>query len=414
MSQEHDPRPASGQPATTLEDDLRATLRRAAENAPHALPGLLAGVGRRSRRRARTRLLASAAAVAVVVTGTVLAVRHERPEPVVINPSLPAITQEQVVGSPPVEEVWPGAVQVVPASLKTGKRLRPLLIADAQTTLLTTWSSHERASAVYAYDQRTRETRQVTVVPSRKGEIADGFVIVGDRLLWHVKTDTSATLWRAPLAGGPAERLPGILPHVPWATDLVGDRLVYSAGDTGVFSVPVTGGDPTPVPGGEGLHLLEWPWAGDPLLPSDGVQGVRFGRLVNLETGEVSHAARTPGDAYVVCGVTTCSGLHADGTPYVRARDGSGERRVPELAHGLAADRFMAAHVTGRAEAEQYVIDVATGRSGSLELNVTLEGGETSYTTIGPTVDDRDMLSAHRTGDDTLVFIDLRRIVSGP
>ncbi|WP_062347575.1 hypothetical protein [Herbidospora yilanensis] len=397
----------------TLEDDLRATLARAATHAPVAPPGLLDGVARRRRRRARSRLLASAAAVVLAATGTVLAVRHERPEPVVVTPSLPAITQEQVAGSPPVEEVWPGAVQIAPASLKNGKRLRPLLIADDHTTLLTTWSSHERAGAVYAYDQRTRELRQVTLVPSRKGEIADGFVVAGDRLVWHVKTDTSATLWRAPLAGGTAERLPGTLPHVPWATDLVRDRLVYSAGDIGVFSVPVTGGPPAPVPGGEGLHLLEWPWAGDPFRPSDGEKDVRFRRLVNLETGEVRHAALTPGDRYVVCGVSTCSGLHADGRPYARARDGSGERQVPDLPQGLAADRFMAPTVTGRDEVEQYVVDVVTGRSGSLELNVPLDGGERSFTTMGVTVDDRDMLSAHRTGDDTLVFIDLKRITSG-
>ncbi|WP_285581598.1 hypothetical protein [Herbidospora sp. NBRC 101105] len=398
----------------TLEDDLRATLARAATHAPPAPPGLLDGVARRRRRRARSRLLASAAAVVLVATGTVLAVRHEQPEPVVVTPPPPAITEEQVAGSPPVEEVWPGAVQIAPASLENGKRLRPLLIADDHTTLLTTWSSHERAGAVYAYDQRTRELRQVTLVPSRKGEIADGFVVAGDRLVWHVKTDTSATLWRAPLAGGTAERLPGTLPHVPWATDLVGDRLVYSAGDTGVFSVPVTGGPPTPVPGGEGLHLLEWPWAGDPHLPADGEKDVRFRRLVNLETGEVRHAALTPGDRHVVCGVTTCSGQHADGTSFARARDGSGEREVPFAPQGLAADRFMAVTVTGRDEAEQYVVDVVTGRSGSLELNVTLDGGERSYTTMGLTADDRDMLSAHRTGDDTLVFIDLRRITSGP
>ncbi|WP_062436365.1 hypothetical protein [Herbidospora daliensis] len=399
----------SQEPATTLEDDLRATLRRAAGHAPLAPPGLLAGVGRRSRRRARIRLLASAAAVAVVTAGTVFAVRYEKPEPVVVNPSLPAITREQVVGSPAVEEVWPHAVRVVPATLKGVGRLRALALVDDRTTLLSTWGSHENANAVYAYDQVTRETRKVTDVPTRRGEISDGFLVVGDRLIWHVSTDTGAVMWEAPLSGGTARRLPGRLPHVPARMEVRGDRFVYSAQE-GVFSVPLTGGRPEPVPGGQGLFLLEWPWAGA-FEPSDMAE-IAFRRLVNLETGEVSEVTPDPGDRTVICGVTTCSGLHADGTPFVRGRDGTGERRLPGVSFGLAADRIMGLDDSRSGESEQYLVDVATGRAGSLELDMPLNA-EGAYTTIAVTVDRRDMLSAHRTGARTLVIIDLRRIVSG-
>ncbi|WP_066369782.1 hypothetical protein [Herbidospora mongoliensis] len=393
----------------TIEDDLRATLRHAAAHAPAAPRNLLAGVGKRSRRRARTRLLASAAAVALVAAGTLLAVRHETPEPVVINPSLPAITHEQVVGSPPVEKVWPEAVRVVPATFD-GRRLRALVVVDDRTTLLSTWGSHENANAVYAHDRVTRETRKVTEVPTRKGEISDGFLVAGDRLIWHVKTDTSAVLWQAPLSGGPARRLPGGLPHVPGRMELRGDRLVYSATE-GVFSVPVTGGRPEPVPGGQGLFLLEWPWAGA-FQPAGTGTEITFQRLVNLETGEISEATSQPGDTNVTCGVSTCSGLRADGTAFVRGRDGTRERVLPGVPFGLAADRIMGLHDARSGESEQYLVDVTTGRAGSLELNIPVNAGG-SYTTIAVTVDRRDMLSAHRTGAETLVIIDLRRIVSG-
>ncbi|WP_061289880.1 TolB family protein [Herbidospora cretacea] len=392
----------------TIEDDLRTTLRRAAAHAPLAPPALVAGIGRRSRRRTRARLLASAAAVVVVTAGTVLAIRQESPRPVVVNPSLPAITREQVVGAPPVEEVWPEAVRVVPAALRDGRRLRALALAGDRTALLSTWGSHENANAVYAYDQVTRQIRKVTDVRTRKGEISDGFLVDGDRLIWHVTTGTSAVLWQAPLSGGPARRLPGGLPHVPARMELHGDRLVYSARE-GVFTVPATGGRPEPVPGGQGLFLLEWPWAGA-FEPADMIE-IAFRRLVNLETGEVSEVTPGPGEKNVICGVTTCSGLRADGGAFVRGRDGTGERALPGLPHGLAADRIMGLTDSRPEESEQYLLDVTTGRAGSLELDIPAD--DESYTTIAVTVDRRDMLSAHRIGAETLVIIDLRRIVSG-
>ncbi|GAB1818414.1 hypothetical protein HerbRD11066_15780 [Herbidospora sp. RD11066] len=342
--------------------------------------------------------------MAVIATGTVLAVRRDTAEPVVVTPPLPAITRERVGSSPPIEEVWPGAVRTVPMSLDDGTRLRPLIIADDRTTLMSGWSVPD---VVYAYDHVTRTFRTVVDLPARKGWVPGHFLVAGDHLIWDLGSDTGTTLWRAPLAGGEARRITDELPHTTMALALAGDRIVYSAAGGGVYTIPVTGGLPAPVPGGDGLFLLEWPWAGSPYMPK-GPDDARYRRLVDLETGVVSDAVVHLGEKEVVCGVTTCVGERPDGRAFVRGRDGSAERPLPELPSGLGDDRFMGLLAERSGRTEQYLVDVSTGRSGSLGTDGRPENRRFPLSVL---VESRTQITYQRGHD--YVFVDLRRIPSG-
>nr|WP_062330511.1 hypothetical protein [Herbidospora sakaeratensis] len=379
---------------------------------------------RRSRLLIST-LIAAAAVAVVVVVGAVAGVGSDLlpADPAAGIGEEPADSRRTVLptsGSPepaevilpdgaPPEEVWPEAVVTVPRKLDDGTSLEGLLFADRTTLVLRSKVDHERTAAFYAYDLTTREFRKITdaLVPERR--FSGGHAVAGDRLVWWVNTERYADgeVWAAPLAGGPPVRLAKLPRGAFGRVELVGDRLVYSLQGGDVLSLPLDGGTAAPVPGGQGLTLLEWPWAGTPPTV-DGDDKVLFRHLVNLQTGETADAVVGPGDLYVQCGVTTCTGAReVDGghRSFVRDRDGSHERAIQGLGPALAADRFQ--HLkegTGR------LVDLRTGKVADLGV-VIPEVTNESFVLLYTDVMTRDAIAYWR--GDELVFVDLRRIIAG-
>ncbi|MGR6912627.1 TolB family protein [[Actinomadura] parvosata] len=386
-----------------LEADLARVIGRAAERAPQAPSDLPARVVSRSRRR-RSRTLAAATAVAVVVVagGVALSVRGLQGAPdVAVHPATPTATTPGLV-----EQVWPDAVWKIPAKLREGgRKLRPVIFIDDRTLLLETWASHEKADALYAYELDTGRTRKITDIRTPKGVFASAFTAGAGRIFWQTIEDTRTRLWSVPITGGEPAPLPTDAPIRKGADKLVvtGDRLAFSAFQGGgVFTVPLDGGAVTPVKNAVEHHILTWPWVG---MPGDYTPDNEpsFKELYNVETGEMSLALVRPGDEYVRCGVTTCVGVGAGGKPFVRLRDGSQERELPDTAmHGLSMDRFMTVSLPTRGQA---LLDLVTGKSGDLGLRPDAKGAMTS---VQPGIRNDRLVWYELKG--RLVIIDLARI----
>ncbi|NJP92021.1 hypothetical protein HCN51_21580 [Nonomuraea sp. FMUSA5-5] len=395
-----------------LESDLARVIGRAAEGAPQAPSDLPARVvGRSRRRRSRTLAAATAAAVVVVAGGVALSVRGLEGAPeVAVNPvPVTPTTRQQATIPGPVEQVWPDAVWKIPAKLKEGgRKLRPVILIDDRTLLLETWASHEKADALYAYDLDTGKTRKITDIRTPKGVFASAFTAGAGRIFWQTIEDTRTRLWSVPVEGGEPMEIPTDAPIRKGADKLVvtGDRLAFSAFQGGgVFTVPLDGGAVTPVRNAGEHHILVWPWVG---LPGEYTPDNEpsFKELYNVENGDMSLALVRPGDQYVRCGVTTCVGVGADGKPFVRLRDGSQERELPESAmHGLSMDRFMTVSPPTRGQA---LVDLVTGKSGDLGLRPDARGVMTS---VQPGITNDRLVWYELKGQ--LVIIDLARIARG-
>ncbi|MGP4101825.1 hypothetical protein [Nonomuraea sp. KM90] len=394
-----------------LEDDLRRVIGRAAETAPQAPSGLsTAIVGRSRRRRARTLAAVTALAVAVVAGGVSVTVRDlgDDSAHLAVNPvPSPQESQAAQEGRPaPVEEVWPNAVWKIPAKLSDGRKFQPLLFIDDRTILLSTWSSFEKADAIYAYDLGTGDVRKIADIRTPKGVFASGYAVGEGRVVWQTVRNRRTEFWSVPITGGEPTAIATDAP-VEGGTDasaVVAGKLAFSLVKGGVFTLPLDGGQVTPVAGADRHHILRWPWVGTPgdYTPDNEPS---FEELLNVETGETSKALVRPGEKFVRCGVTTCVGTGADEKYFHRLRDGSQQRELPQWAAlGLAYDRFMAIHLpmpTGG----QALLDLTTGKSGDLGLRPDAKGGSVS---VQPGLTGNRLVS-YPLGDQ-YVIIDLLRI----
>ncbi|WP_067181267.1 hypothetical protein [Microtetraspora niveoalba] len=365
-----------------LEEMLRGTLGHASELAPRAPSTLSAHIMRRSRvRRMRAQALVAAAAVVVIAGGAAVAVRGAGHDPTAVTPTVtpsPTATEMRIPAS--VEEVWPEAVRKIPAKLPGGRKFQPRGFVDDHTLLLETWESFEKADAIYAYDLDSGRIRKITSIRTPKGVYASGYAVGGGRIVWqtidvvHGKPVTS--FWSAPVTGGKVTAIATerVVRGRGDRLAVVGDTLAFSLLEGGVFTVPLDGGAVEPVAGAAGHHILRWPWVGAPgeYTPEGETS---FQELLNAETGETSRAVVHPGEEYVRCGVTTCSGTKADRTAFYRLRDGSQERPLPEKSSlfGLARDRFLTVRLPNP-PGGQALYDVVTGKSGDLGLRPNAKG----------------------------------------
>ncbi|MFI9552573.1 hypothetical protein [Nonomuraea endophytica] len=358
----------------TLEDELRSTLGHAAERAPHAPQGLPAHIANRSRRRRiRANVLMAAVAVVVIAGGAAVALRGEpRQHPI---PAIrPTPTPARITEAEPVEKVWPTAVTKIPGKLRGGAKIRPLRLIGDRSVLFETWASHEKANAIYAYDLEARTSRKITNIRTPKGVYADNWTIGTGRVFWSTIESGVTGLWSVPLDGGTTERLATVPGRVE-AMAMAGDRLAFSVIDGGgVSTIPLGGGKVEAVRGAERHHILSWPWAGTPSEYTPNGE-TSYEEIVNAETGETSRAVVRAGETRVRCGVLTCVGARPDRTAFMRLRDGSQERDLPEAPmFGLAHDRFMTVHFD-RAAGGQALLDLATGRTGDIGMRPGDDGG---------------------------------------
>ncbi|MGI5493355.1 hypothetical protein [Microtetraspora malaysiensis] len=397
-----------------LEEVLRSTLGHASDLAPHAPSDLSTHIARRSRvRRMRVQAVVAAAAVVVMAGGTAMAVRGAGHDPTAVSPSVtPSPTATEARIPAPVEKVWPEAVWKIPAKLPGVRKFQPRGFIDDRTLLLETWESFEKANAIYAYDLNSGRVRKVTNIRTPKGVYASGYAVGGGRIVWQTIDAThgepvTTSFWWAPVTGGKVTAI-ATERAVKGGGDqlaVVGDRLAFSLSEGGVFTVPLDGGAVEPVAGAEGHHILRWPWVGTPgQYTPEGETS--FQELLNAETGETSRAAVHPGEKYVRCGVTMCSGTKADRTDFYRLRDGSQERPLPPRSSlfGLALDRFLTAHLPNP-PGGQVLYDVVTGKSGDLGLRPNAKGQSIA---VEPAIGD-GRLVAYPLGNE-YVIIDLAKI----
>ncbi|MFF3671073.1 TolB-like translocation protein [Microtetraspora malaysiensis] len=396
-----------------LEEMLRSTLGHASELAPHAPGNLSTHIAHRSRvRRMRVQALVAAAAVVVIAGGAAVAVRGAGHDPTAVNPSVtpsPTATEMRIPAF--VEEVWPQAVWKIPAKLPGGRKFQPRGFIDDHTLLLETWESFEKANAIYAYDLDSGRVRKITNIRTPKGVYASGYVVGGGRIVWQtidvVRGEPVTSFWSAPVAGGKATAI-ATERAVKGRGDqlaVVGDRLAFSLLEGGVFTVPLDGGAVKPVAGAAGHHILRWPWVGAPgeYTPEGETS---FQELLNVETGETSRAVVHPGEQYVRCGVTTCTGTKADPPAFYRLRDGSQERPLLPKSSllGLALDRFLTVRLPNP-PGGQVLYDVVTGKSGDLGLRPQAKGGSVA---VEPGLGG-ERLVAYPLGNE-YVIIDLAKI----
>lgn len=373
----------------SLEDDLRRTLGLAAGQAPHAPTYLKDHVVRRSKRRkARGTALLAAAAVVIVAGGAAFAVRitgqYDRA-------AVPAPTES-------IEKVWPHAVWKIPAKLPGIKKYQPRRFIDDHSVLLDT------ADAIYAYDLDTGQVRKIAAIQTPKGIYASAFTIGADRVVWQTYEGRSR-FWSVPLEGGePAEIRTGKpIDGMADELEVVGEKLAFSLSDGGVFTVPLTGGEVDLVAGAERDHLMTWPWVGTSREYKPNIEAT-FAEILNVDTGERSKAVVHPGDRYVRCWRKTCTGVTAGKKPFIRQRDGSRQRELPQAPkEGIAADRFMTVWRDGRNGQE--LLDLSTGRKGDLGIRRDAKGQSKS---VYPGFGDGRMMAYPL--KDRYVIVDLSKI----
>ncbi|MFI6320444.1 hypothetical protein ACIBG8_23120 [Nonomuraea sp. NPDC050556] len=372
----------------SLEDDLRRTLGYAAGQAPQAPADLKDHVVRRSKRRkARGTALLAAAAVVIVAGGAAFAVRTAGQQD---RAAVPAPTE---IG---IEKVWPHAVWKIPAKLPGIKRYQPRRFIDDHSVLL------ETADAIYACDLETGQVRKIAAIPTPD---ANEFTIGAGRVVWQTFGGRSR-FWSVPLEGGePAEiRTDKPIDGMADELEVVGEKLAFSLFDGGVFTVPLTGGEVDPIKGAERDHLMAWPWVGTSREYAPNVE-TTFAEIHNVETGERSKAVIHPGDRYVRCSRKTCTGLAAGKKPFIRQRDGSRQRELPQApTMGIAADRFMTVWRDGRNGQE--LLDLSTGRRGDLGIRRDTPKGPP--VSVHPGLGDGRMMAYPL--KDTYVIIDLSKI----
>ncbi|MFI7423067.1 hypothetical protein [Nonomuraea sp. NPDC049684] len=393
---------------TTIEDRLRDAMAARAETVqddglPRAAPS-----PRRGRVAARWwwAPVAVATATAAVVGVTVLGTRTIGSAP----PSAaapPAAAAGRL--SPPVRQVWPGAVHEIPVTGPGGRVFKPdVFVADR--VVAGRGLTGNRLDGIWSYDLDKRAFTQVAQLQDVK--VANEPLVFGDGyLVWSAVRDDRSEIWAVPVAGGVPQRIAAL--RAVLSSDnsysgirklaVAGGMAVWSPPDGGVYRAPLKGGNVSLITGTKGYYLVEWPWAGWPVRDPgvDHPVARPLEHLKNVLTGRSRNAvAARKRSSWTDCGPVWC----INGTTAWR-RDGTDRRDLPGNASTtLISGRFVLLNQGdaggGRALA---LHDVAAGRTGLL-FPVPTRRGEKAP----PTLHTQEDVVWFRTAQDTQVVIDLK------
>ncbi|MFI0449427.1 hypothetical protein [Actinomadura sp. 6N118] len=368
-----------------LEDALAGALARHAERAPRPPDDLSRRVEVKHRRRRVTRVTGAATSVALAVAALTFGIQEFAQDN--RDPSLttPAVVTPK---SKPIEKQWPGAVKQIPAKLSNGTRFTPLDYVNDTTLLIATWRSRGVASALFTYDLTTHGVHKLAFpVQPAKVTATHDWTVGSGRVGWLSKSKTSSEIWTAPLSGGPAARL-YTGPVFPAADvthlTLAGDSAYWSLTTGGVFRAALAGGAVQKLPGTDRMKLVSWPWVGGPAysdggsaLADDAPLQVAYKDIRNLVTGE--RRSFTPEvKRRWTCALTWCvderQASSRDGRRIVRPSSG---QIFNGTAWGPALDRFVTMHPEPSMSetSQQTLIDLETGKGGT----VSLRRGESAY-----------------------------------
>ncbi|MFC7587900.1 hypothetical protein ACFQYP_32610 [Nonomuraea antimicrobica] len=226
-----------------VEETLRRTFGQAADQAPRLpalLPERLERVHRRRRRR--TRVALATAAVVLIAGGTVAVVRGGD-----TTTAVPAAQSFSAKPAAPVEEVWPQAVEKIPAKGPGDRPWRAAALIDDRTAMMVASTADAgTAEAVYAYDLDKGVHREIATMPEPESGhgFAGGFTVGNGHVAWWSGTkERVAKLWTVPVSGGEPKLVgsQSIKEGDGSGIDelaIAGDQIVFSLYTGGVFTVP--------------------------------------------------------------------------------------------------------------------------------------------------------------------------------
>jgi len=364
---------------TSFENRLRDALTARAQTVqddgrPHPLPAPRQFAPRRWRVP-----IAAAAAIATVVAGVAMGARVlDSPRPAA-EPSPTPSRQVFDEIAPPMADVWPEAVHRIPVKAPGGQDFRVSAFVD-ERTVVGKGLIKSRPRTIWTYDLDTRKFTEIAPL-AMPGIMNDALVHGEGMLAWNTFAKRTGEIWTVPLTGGTPRRV------TTFPVDLGGEKAYHGIElaigdghvvwsrvlDGGVHRAPLSGGAPEPVPGADGMHLLDWPWAGRPghkrsaAKPSSKVMV----EVLNLSTGERDEAKVPKGKATWRCGVDWC----LDGSREARRRDGGDRRDLPGQLSEVLSDGGVLLHQ--KAKDGQWALalhDLDSGRTGGLGRLPTRKG----------------------------------------
>ncbi|YCK37850.1 hypothetical protein ACNF49_28490 [Actinomadura sp. ATCC 39365] len=393
---------------TTIEDRLRDAMAARAETVQDDGRPRVAPSPRRGPAAARWwwAPVAVATATAAVVGVTVLGTRTIGSAP----PSA-AAPKAAAAGrlSPPVAQVWPGAVHEIPATGPGGRVFKPdVFVADR--VVAGRGLSGNRLDGIWAYDLDKRVFTQVAQL--QDVQVMNEPLVFGDGYLaWSAVRDDRSEIWAVPVTGGVPQRLAAL--RAVLSSDnaysglkklaIADGMAVWSPPDGGVYRAPLKGGNVSLISGTRGFYLVEWPWAGWPAQDRtvDHPVARPLEHLKNVLTGRSSNAvAAKKRSSWTDCGQVWC----LNGTTAWR-RDGTDRRDLPGTAVGtLISGRFVLLNQKDASGGQVLALhDVATKRTGRLFPVPTRRGDKAP-----PTLNTQEGVVWFRTAQGTQVVIDLK------
>jgi hypothetical protein len=367
---------------TNLEEELTYTLTGAATLAPEPDESFVLGVRRRQRARKRRRVAAIAGCTAVlaVVSGlAVVRLTPDRNDQETVATWTGTVPDFDAAGSP--ETVWPEAVHRLPAKLPNGASYQVFSVLGDDRYLV---RQRPRGGAPFVFDAKGGN---VTFLGNEEqarhldSSSVNWTTAVGDQAVWFASVrgpqgTWDAEIWSARLDGAGDPRVIGTVSghgNIPPGIGVVGDSLYWDAAGGGVYRLPLSGGTAERLPHSEGYLLFDLsPWVDTSghAIPPDTPTPLS-GELWNVESGERRSWSAPESSRNIVCDPLICAGFTTAGKQFVQRPDRSAYQELPFPEDGFnispaVEGRFGVGTVVTSRGLRWYAWDLVTGKVGAV------------------------------------------------